>query len=201
MTNENGPPKGKERRAYRTYNVTLNKIELTPRPPTLRAGDPLKRCSSRAHFLELLEGQIAHSLVGQYPLCLAAVEFLIECNFCEVEPVLYAVAMHFSLSLRPTDIIVRYQTKSLALILHDVDACGGKNVSERLTRKLPEVLRFGREDVRVTPLFGFSTPTVGNLQRAEEVLLQAEASLINARKMRQSNVAQFSCAVETNSLL
>ncbi len=175
-----------ERRAYRTYNITLSNIAASPpRPITTKIGDPLKKCSSRAHFIQLLEGQIEHSVVGRYPLCLAVVEFEIVCNFDDIEPVLYSVAMDCCCNLRPTDIIVRYQTKSLALILHEADGAGGRIAVDRLTRKLPWVFRSGTENVHVTPIFGLSSSITSDSERAEKLLLSAEADLMKMRQKHQ----------------
>jgi PleD family two-component response regulator len=186
MVNEHTAPHTLERRAYRTYNITLNNIAASPPRPTMtKSGDPLKKCSSRAHFIQLLEGQIEHSLIEQYPLCLAVVEFDIECDFEDIEPVLYSVAMDCSLNLRPTDIIVRYQMNSLALILHEADGAGGRVAVNRLTRKLPWVFRSGTENVRVTPVFGLSCLITSDSERAEKLLLSAETALMKVRQKRQ----------------
>ncbi len=184
MSNLSGAPNGIERRAYRNYNLTLNNITPLdePRPTIVKVGDPLKKCSSRAHFVQLLEGQIEHSLNQNYPLCLALVEFHIESNFEDLEPVLYSVAQQFSHNLRPTDIIIRYQTKTLALILHEADETGGKVAADRLTKKLAGALKVGTEEVRITPFFGFNSTIARDSDRAEKLLANAETALGKAHK-------------------
>src|SRR5207248_96686 len=85
-----------------------------------KVGDPLKQISSRAHFVELLEGQIELSVCNRYPLCLALVDFEIKGSVPkDPEAVLYTVAKLFSLNLRPTDILIRYNNVTLAIILHE----------------------------------------------------------------------------------
>jgi GGDEF domain-containing protein len=184
---------GLERRAYRTSNITLNDLPVgdTYASTTVKYGDPLRKCANRAEFVELLEGQIDLSLIGRYPLCLAVVEFEIESSFVEdAEPILHAAARHFSCNLRPTDIIVRYQTNSLALILHEADEVGGKIVGERLSRKLQRFFKIGHYGVRFTPIFGFSS-TIASHQggRAEKLLASAETALKNAEQKREQIVA------------
>lgn len=180
MSNLYGAPNGIERRAYRTTNATLNSIPaVNPQQSTSgKLSDPLKRTCTREYLVQLLEGQIELALENKYPLSVVLAEFTSpDGSLQETEAVLYAVAQQFNLNLRPTDIVVRFRNKTLALILHECDEIGARLASQRLTAFLGDGVRVGAEKVVLKPHYGFSSQLTRDSDRASKLLSSAEVSL------------------------
>lgn len=180
MSNIYGAPNGIERRAYRTTNATLNSIPAI-QPQQITSGklsDPLKRTCTREYLVQVLEGQIELALENKYPLSVVLVEFSSDQGVIqESEAVLYAVAQQFNLNLRPTDIVVRFRNKTLALILHECDEVGARLASQRLTASITGGVRVGAEKVALKPHYGFSSQLTRETDRASKLLSSAEVSL------------------------
>jgi GGDEF domain-containing protein len=180
MSNTYGAPNGIERRAYRTTNATLNSIPAATSPPptTGKQGDPLKQTCTREYLAQLLEGQVELAIENGYPLSLVLAEFQTEENSSqESEAVLYAVAQQFNLNLRPTDIIVRFRNKTLAMILHECNEIGARQATTRLSSFLASGARVGNEKVVVKPQYGYSSQITRGADRASKLLATAEQSL------------------------
>lgn len=180
MSNIYGAPNGIERRAYRTTNATLTNIPaINPQQATTeKLGDPLKRTCTREYLVQLLEGQIELAVDNKYPLSVLLAE-LTDANGVQQdsEAVLYAVAQQFNLNLRPTDIVLRFRNKTLAMILHECDEIGARNASKRLTQIVTEGVRVGNDLVRLKPHYGFSSQLTKETDRASKLLASAEQSL------------------------
>ena len=179
MSNTYGAPNGIERRAYRTTNATLNSIPVsTPQPTTGKQGDPLRQTCTREYLVQVLDGQIELAQDNNYPLTVILAEFKTEENtLLESEAVLYAVAQQFNLSLRPTDIIVRFRNKTLAMILRECNDSGARQVNQRLAACLANGVTVGEEKVFVKPQFGYSSQISSDSERASKLLSGAEQSL------------------------
>ncbi len=185
MFNVAGPPNGVERRAYRLHDATLENIPAlaTPLATAEKLSSSLKQSSSRSHFLQVLEGQIERSIQRKYPLCLVLVEFEQQTHeSVEADSILQAVTGLFNDHLRPTDIIIRYRKKTLALILHEANDDGGLCVATRLGQVLSKGVKIEGRDVRLTPLFGVSSNFTGEKERAAKLLANAESLLQIARR-------------------
>ncbi len=180
MSNIYGAPNGIERRAYRTTNATLASIPaVNPQQSTSgKLSDPLKRTCTREYLVQLLEGQIELALENKYPLSVVLAEFSTsDGTLQDSEPVLYAVAQQFNLNLRPTDIVVRFRNKTLALILHECDEIGARLASKRLTALIADGVRVGSEKVTLNPHYGYSSQLTRESDRASKLLSSAEVSL------------------------
>ncbi len=185
MSNLYGAPNGIERRAYRTTNATLNSIPAltSPQPTTGKQGDPLKQTCTREYLAQLLEGQVELAIENGYPLSLVLAEFQTDEDLSqESEAVLYAVAHQFNLNLRPTDIIVRFRNKTLAMILHECNESGARQATNRLSSFLADGARVGTEKVVVKPKFGYSSQISRESDRAAKLLATAEKSLKASQK-------------------
>jgi GGDEF domain-containing protein len=180
MSNIYGAPNGIERRAYRTTNATLSSIPaVNPQQVTSgKLSDPLKRTCTREYLVQLLEGQIELALDNKYPMSVVLAEFTTaDGTIQESEAVLYAVAQHFNLNLRPTDIVMRFRNKTLAMILHECDEIGARLASQRLTAMIADGVRVGGEKVLLKPHYGFSSQLTRESDRSSKLLSTAEVSL------------------------
>jgi GGDEF domain-containing protein len=180
MSNIYGAPNGVERRAYRTTNATMHSIPSVTPPQTTtgKQGDPLKQTCTREYLVQVLEGQIELALENRYPLSLVLAEFRTEQNQeQESEAVLYAVAQQFNLNLRPTDIVVRFRNKTLAMILHECDEIGARLATKRLNEFLAGGVRVGNDKILVKPHYGYSSQYTRDTDRASKLLTSAEQSL------------------------
>ena len=180
MSNIYGAPNGVERRAYRTTNATLNSIPAINAQQTTsgKLSDPLRRTCTREYLVQLLEGQIELAVDNKYPISVLLAEFTTADGILqESEAVLYALAQQFNLNLRPTDIVVRFRSKTIAMVLHECDEIGARHASQRLTAAMADGVRVGNEKIVLKPHYGFSSQVTRDSDRASKLLGTAEVSL------------------------
>ncbi|HEY9678112.1 MAG TPA: diguanylate cyclase [Drouetiella sp.] len=180
MSNIYGAPNGIERRAYRTTNATLANIPALVAQQTItgKQGDPLKQTCTREYLLQILDGQIELALENTYPMCIILAEFKnSDGTAVESEAVLHAVAQQFCLHLRPTDIIVRFRNKTIAMILRECADSGARQASQRLSACIADGIRVDAEKISIKPLFGYSAQITRDTDRANKLLTGAEHSL------------------------
>ncbi len=180
MSNIYGAPSGIERRAYRTTNATLSSIPAA-NPQQITSGklsDPLRRTCTREYLVQLLEGQIELAVDNKYPMSVLLAEFTtVDGVVQESEAVLYAVAQQYNLNLRPTDIVVRFRNKTLAMVLHECDEIGARHAAKRLTAAIADGVRVGSEKIIFKPNYGYSSQISRESDRASRLLNSAEVSL------------------------
>ena len=148
--------------------------------------DPLTGCVTRAHGLEVLEGELRRARRTQWPL--SVIMFDID-HFKQVndqhghlqgDAVLRAVGVRLKEVLRSTDVRCRYGGDEFLVILPETPILGAQQVAEGLRRHIAGVSGIDQVAVRVTASLGVAGTLPGELDpvaliaRADQALYRAK---------------------------
>jgi len=198
MTASTGVPVGKERRAYAAqpaHYVSLDKEVLVSNEYT----DQTTHCHNRRYLQEILESQIAVSRQYKFPLTLVLAEIAhlrqIQFTYGQLtaETILRELARIIRFSVRTTDLPVRYNEDTFAILLLHSNQAGGKVVSERLKAAIAGHNFSGEGgNLMVMLNFGISDQLSYYDQRGHDLIAAAGKALAQAKADGEGSIVRAS---------
>ncbi len=160
---------GLDRRVLNKFNATLNDFPHIAKT-FVTQGDPFDMVTTD-RFFELVDGQIELCLDGEYSLCLLLIKMKIDSKMWNLKDAINrSAAQLVSLNLRPTDILLRYPSDSLSVLLHGTNMLGGQVVAKRLSLLLVKGMKNS-----LTASCGIAVKITNGPDRAQKFLCSAEA--------------------------
>jgi GGDEF domain-containing protein len=194
-----GVPGGFDRRATKAYDQYTSAAReqytrvVSAAPASYQpAADSYRECPTREYLVNVIERQVAISKQQNVPLSLVLVELLLVADANEAKRASYAdgaltaVTKIFRSHLRPTDVILRYQQKTLGLLLPESDQKGSERVCSRLSNAISRRLIFDANVIASVPVFGISD-NISRFGNPGESLLSLAELQLDLAKLKLSH--------------
>lgn len=174
--------------------VSLKNAELFREVRENSVRDALTGCYTKAHALEVLDGELRRARRSHLPLSVVMFDLdsfkAINDRYGHLcgDAVLSTVGRRMKAVLRLSDLKCRYGGEEFLIVLPDTPLSGARRVADTLRRDLAEhSVSWKDETVSVTASFGVTTVDAGEID-AQAVIGRADAALYRAKQSGRNTV-------------
>lgn len=156
--------------------------------------DPLTGCTSRAHGLEVIDGELRRARRSQQPISLVLVDIdhLKDINsrhgYACGDAVLAMVGRRLCDVLRRSDVKCRYGGEEFVVLLPETSLIGARRVAETLRREIADrPMPWNGDTITVTASLGVTQVLPGEVN-ADAIITRAEAAAARAQEEGHNTV-------------